>query len=265
MPTGSRSGGSMSLRQGLGAIPASMAAGLPVGVAVNDARVVAIERSTDGYHVHTRDHASVTARTVVLATPAYVTSTLTAGLDHELATLCAGIRYVSALNVAVSYPRDAVRDPLHGWGFVVPAGEGRCVRSVSWVSSKWPDRAPEGHVLIRASLGDARRGKYEDFCDEELIAWAHDDLSDLLEIRGAPTLARVYRLPRAMPQLEVGHLQRIKAVERRLSTLPGLFVSASGFKGVGLPDCIKNATAVAAQVAGHLDPSLEPAAQPQCG
>jgi oxygen-dependent protoporphyrinogen oxidase len=258
MPAGSRGGGSMSLRHGLGAIPTSMAADLPRGVAVTNARVVAIEPGAHGYHVHTRDHASLTARTVVLATPAYVTSMLTGGLDQELATLCGGIRYVSAVNVAVSYPRNAVRDPLHGWGFVVPADEGRRVRSVSWVSSKWPDRAPEGQVLIRASLGDPRRGTYEDVDDDELIAWAHEDLGELLQISDTPTLARVYRLPRAMPQLEVGHLQRMKAIDRRLSALPGLFVSASGFRGVGLPDCIKDATAVAGQAAGYLDPSLEP-------
>ena len=257
MPAGSGGSGSMSLRGGLAALPARMSAALPQGVAVTGASVIAIERGEDGFRVHARDHATVTARTVVLATPAYVTSTLTAGLDEELATLCAGIRYVSAVNVAVSYSRDAVRDPLHGWGFVVPAGERRRVRSVSWVSSKWPDRAPQGSVLIRASLGDARGGTLEEASDSELIAWAHDDLSDLMEIRETPTLARVYRLPLAMPQLEVGHLDRMGRIDRRLSTLPGLFVSASGFRGVGLPDCIKDATAVAERVATYLDPSLD--------
>jgi protoporphyrinogen oxidase len=102
MPVGAGAGGSMSLRGGLGALPAGMSAALPLGVAVTGANVVAIERSEDGFRVHARDHATVTARTVVLATPAYVTSTLTAGLDDELATLCGGIRYVSAVNVVVS-------------------------------------------------------------------------------------------------------------------------------------------------------------------
>ena len=60
-----------------------------------------------------------------------------------------------------------------------------------------------------------------------------------------------------MPQLEVGHLQRMERIDRRLSTLPGLFLSASGFRGVGLPDCIKDANAVAERVAGFLNPSLD--------
>lgn len=70
-----------------------------------------------------------------------------------------------------------------------------------------------------------------------------------------PTLARVYRLPLAMPQLEVGHLDRMAAIERRLTTLPGVFVSASGFRGVGLPDCIADAHTTAERVAGYLHAS----------
>ena len=257
LPAGAGAGGSMSLRRGLAALPAGMRAALPQGVAVTGANVVAIERSEDGFRVHARDHAAVTARTVVLATPAHVTRTLTAGLDEELATLCGGIRFVSAVNVAVSYSTDAVKRPLHGWGFVVPADERRRVRSVSWVSSKWPDRAPEGSVLIRASLGDPRGGTLAGVSDDELIAWAHDDLRDLMEIRDTPTFARVYRLPLAMPQLEVGHLQRMERIDRRLSAFPGLFVTGSGFRGVGLPDCISDAHAVAGRAAAYVDPSLD--------
>ena len=253
IPAGAGGSGSMSLRGGLGALPAAMTADLPQGVVVTGVNVSAIERCTDGFRVHARNSPAVTAPTLVLATPAYVTSTLTAMLDEELATLCSGIRYASAVNVALSYERDAVRNPLHGWGFVVPAAEGRRVRSVSWVSSKWPDRAPNGSVLIRASLGCRGQGTFESVPDDKLAAWAHEELSDLLQIRDEPTLSRVYRLPLAMPQLEVGHLQRMERLDRRLSTVPGLFLSASGFRGVGLADCIKDATAVAGQVANYLD------------
>lgn len=259
MPAGGGGSGSMSLRGGLAAIPAVMRADLPRDVVATGVDVIAIEQSPEGFRVHGRGHADITARAVVLATPAYVTSTLAAGLDTELAALCGGIRYVSAVNVALGYSCNALRRPLQGWGFVVPADEGRCVRSVSWVSSKWPDRAPAGSVLIRASLGKSSGAAREDASDSDLINWAHDDLRDLMNIRGTPTCVRVYRLPRAMPQLDVGHLQRMERIERRLSTIPGLFVTASGFRGVGLPDCIKDATAVAERAGAHVAPSRQAA------
>ena len=121
------------------------------------------------------------------------------------------------------------------------------------MSSKWPGRAPEDSVLLRVSLNEAET---LDECDDTLIDWAHEDLRDLLGLAAAPTLARVYRLPLAMPQLEVGHLDLMAAIDRRLSALPGLFVSASGFRGVGIPDCIRDARTVADRVAAHLSPAF---------
>jgi oxygen-dependent protoporphyrinogen oxidase len=260
MPAQPGGGGILSLRNGIGELVAAMHAHLPDGVAVTASEVTAIERDDREFRVYARGQASITSRAVLLATPAHVAGPLAAGLDADLGNLCGGIRYVSAVNVALGYPRDAVRHPLHGWGFVVPTDEKRRLRSVSWVSSKWPGRAPDGSVLIRASLGGACDGDLTDAPDGTLIDWAEDDLRDLLGISEPPTLARVYRLPRAMPQLEVGHLDRMAAIDQRLSALPGLFVSASGFRGVGLPDCIKDAQTVAERIAGYLNPARERAA-----
>jgi oxygen-dependent protoporphyrinogen oxidase len=55
-----------------------------------------------------------------------------------------------------------------------------------------------------------------------------------------------------MPQLEVSHLERVADIDRRLARHPGLFVSAAGFRGIGLPDCISDASATADRVAAYL-------------
>jgi oxygen-dependent protoporphyrinogen oxidase len=248
LPSGGDSG-SLTLRSGLGQLVTAISARLPEGVAVTGSKITRIERGGGAFHLRIGETSGITTRSVLLATPAHVTSALAAGFDAELANLCGGIRYLSAVNVALGYVTETVRHPLHGWGFVVPADERRHVRSVSWVSSKWPDRAPAGSVLMRASLGTPGDARLMDECDSILISRAHEDLSDLLEIRGTPTFARVYRLPLAMPQLEVGHLDRMAAIDRRLSTQLGVFVTASGFRGVGLSHCVKDAHAVAERAA----------------
>jgi len=66
----------------------------------------------------------------------------------------------------------------------------------------------------------------------------HDDVRDLLGIAGPPVLTRVWRHPRAMPQYEVGHLDRVAAIEARLAALPGLTVAGAAYRGVGVPDCV---------------------------
>jgi oxygen-dependent protoporphyrinogen oxidase len=251
MPARPGGAGAQSLRDGLGALVAELSAQLPRGVAATSSEVTAIERDGDGFRLLLAGGGTATAKTVLLATPAHVTAPLVSRLDAGLAALCGRIRYVSAVNVALGYARTDVAHSLEGSGFVVPPSERRRVRSVSWMSSKWPGRAPAGSVLLRASLGSG--AETIDAPDSALIDWAHEDLRDLLGVTAPPALARVYRLPLAMPQLEVGHLDRMAAIDRRLSAVPGLFISASGFRGVGLPDCIRDAQAVAGRMAAYND------------
>ena len=249
IPRGSGSG-AMSLRYGLSALPAALREQLPRDVVIVGTAIGHIERAGE-FRLHAEDGLEIRARAVVLAIPAYEVASLITPLDAELTALCRTIRYMPSINIALGYRRDGVRHPLNGWGFVVPRAHSGLVRSVSWVSSKWPDRAPTGHVLLRVALTGAAAGE-ADVSDERMIAAVHDELCALLGITAAPVLSRVYRVPMAMPQLEVGHLERMAAVDQRLAALPGLFVTASGFRGVGLADCIADAQRVSQHVAAFL-------------
>jgi len=77
-------------------------------------------------------------------------------------------------------------------------------------------------------------------------------LRPVLGIRGEPSFTRVYRFERKSAQHEVGHLERMAAIERRLESTPGLYVTGSGFRGVGIPDCVADARATARKVAEWL-------------
>ena len=242
-------GGSMSLREGLAQVPERMQQALPDGVAATGAEVIGLNRA-GSYRLLLRDGTELQARAVLLATPAYATSQLLIDMDPDLAEVCGSIRYLPSLTVALGYRRQSIAHPLNGWGFVVPAQERRRVRAASWVSSKWPGRAAPDRALLRLSLHCAN-GEL-DAPDGMLAEWAHDDVKGLLGISDAPVMVRVYRRLRAMPQLEVSHLDRVADIDRRLSRHPGLFVSAAGFRGIGLPDCISDASATADRVVAYL-------------
>jgi oxygen-dependent protoporphyrinogen oxidase len=194
----------------------------------------------------------LTASAVVLATPAYVTARIIRDMDAELARLCEEIPYSSTATIACAFRRDAVRHPLNGSGFVVPRVEGSGILAASWLSSKWPDRAPHDRVLLRAFAGGARDPGAIARSDEELAALTLNALRPLLGITGPPLFTRVYRWERASAQHEVGHLARLAAIERAIAGHPGLFLTGSGFRGVGIPDCIADGRATAAQLAGWL-------------
>ena len=114
-------------------------------------------------------------------------------------------------------------------------------------------------MLLRAFLGGARDPQALDQSDAELVTTSLDALRPLLGIAGEPLFTRVYRWDRANAQHEVGHLDRIAAIERALARHPGLFVTGSGFRGVGIPDCVADGRRPARPVAAWLRANLQSA------
>ena len=192
------------------------------------------------------------SRALVLAIPGYRAAALVRPLDGTLADLCDAVPYASTATVAFGFRREQVARALKGSGFVVPRAEGRALLAATWTSSKWPNRAPDGHVLMRGFLGGGRDPRRLDASDERLRAIALEELSSIAGITGPPVLSRVYRWTRQSPQFEVGHLERVAAIEQRLDAIPGLFLTGSGFRAIGIPDCITDGRAAGAEAAAFL-------------
>ena len=210
------------------------------------------------FTVRTAKGDAIEARAVVLATPAFVTAALLRDRDAAIASRCAEIPYASAATVALAFRRDAVARPLHGSGFVVPRVENTGLLAASWLSSKWPHRAPDDdHVLLRTFVGGARDPGALDREDGELVALSVGALQPLVGLRGQPLFARVYRWDRGNAQHQVGHLERVAAIDRALSRHPGVFLTGSGFRGVGIPDCIADGRATARYVAAWIQDRRE--------
>src|SRR5687768_3648999 len=164
----------------------------------------------------------VTSRAIILAVPAYVVSSLLRPFDTTLAALADAVPYASTATVVLGYRRDQVADPMRGSGFVVPRVERSPLLAATWVTSKWPGRALDGHALLRGFLGGGRDPRRLDASDAELIDLAREELSRLLHITGNPVVTRLFRWTRQSPQYEVGHLQRVAAIDRRVAAIPGM-------------------------------------------
>jgi oxygen-dependent protoporphyrinogen oxidase len=173
---------------------------------------------------------------VVLAVPAARAGRLLAGVAPGLAAPLAGLPAASTATVSLAYPRGAVRHPLDGVGFLVPAGEGLAVTACTFSSSKFPGRAPEGHVLLRAYVGGSRGGERARGEEAELVARVHGELTDLLGLSGEPVLTRVHRFLDANPRYVLGRAEQVGAVEAALP--PGLALAGCAYHGLGIPDCI---------------------------
>ncbi len=196
------------------------------------------------------DGSALFADAVILAVPAFVAADLLAELAPEATAGLAGIRYVGTGTISLAYRRTDLRAQLPGFGVVIPASERRPINAVTVSSVKFDGRAPEGTVLLRAFFGGSRSPQSMALDDEALLRTVRHELRAMLDIDAEPLLHRIYRWPRSNPQYDVGHLERVAAIEAALPA--GLYVTGSPYRGVGIPDCVKQAQDVAAAAGEYL-------------
>ena len=239
----------ISLRGGMATLVEALLRALPAGTVHYDSPIERLERHAAGWAV-TANGARHDVGAIVLAVPAPVAGRLLRPIDEEAAALCGQVPYVSTASVVLAWPRASVAHPLDGTGFVVARRHSDVrITAATWVSAKWEARAPEDTVLVRAFLGGQHDPGVVDLPDEAMVQHVRRDLASVMGIAAAPTLARVFRWVNAGAQHTVGHLQRVDEIDRRLRALGGLFAAGSGFRSVGIPDCIADARRVAAAAA----------------
>jgi protoporphyrinogen/coproporphyrinogen III oxidase len=251
-PHGSPGAAFYSLEGGLSSLVQALVGRLPASGVRLCATVTSVGRAGDALRVAIAGGDPIDARAVILASPPPRAAPLLAGLDAPLSEALSAIPCASTCTVVLGYRRADVGHPLDGYGLLVPRTEGLRTTALSFVSTKFPGRAPEGHVLLRAFLGGARDPHVLDRDDEGLIDTVRSEMGPVLGLRGAPVVRRVHRWPSATPQMEVGHLDRVAAVEARLAQIPGLFVTGAGLRVTGIPDVVADATRTAEAAAGHL-------------
>jgi oxygen-dependent protoporphyrinogen oxidase len=241
-----------SLEGGLSVLVNALVGSLPATGRRLSVSARTVRREGAGFCVETAPGPPVPARAVILALPPARTARLLQSLDPQGAAILDGIPVAHAITVHLAYRREDVAHPLDGHGLLVPRSERLRAAACSFVSTKFPDRAPGGHVLLRVAMGGMRDPDAVRLDEQELTRLAHDEMAGPLGLRGRPVLARAYRWPAATPQMEVGHLDRVAAMEERLAAWPGLFVTGGGVRGVGLPDVIADARRVATAAAALL-------------
>jgi oxygen-dependent protoporphyrinogen oxidase len=231
-----------SLRGGLVELVEALVARLDAGALRTRVAVRGVEAAASGFSLATDGGEPVTARRVVVAAPGPRIAPALSGLVPEAARALGAIPFASSATVLLGYRRGDVAHPLDGYGMVVPASEGLRTTALSFASTKFPFRAPAGHVLLRGFLGGVRDPGALSLRDDEMIETVTSDMRDVLGLRAAPLLTRVFRWPGGTPQLEVGHLARMREVEQAVAAVPGLFLTGAGVRSTGIPDSVADGT-----------------------
>lgn len=243
-----------SFREGLRLLIETLVAGLrkPPLFGV---RVKRVEKSADPavrWMVQLDGGERRAADAVVLAAPAYRQAELLADLDPVLGRLIGEIAYSPAVVVALGYHEHEVPVSLDGFGYIAPQRTRRDVLGFQWCSSIFPDRAPEGMVLLRGIAGGWHRQDLLDWDDQRLLAAVRQELKAAMGIEADPAFHHIVRWKHAIPQYHLGHLERVSRIEELAAGQPGLFLTGNAYHGVALNDCTEQAERTASRVASFL-------------
>jgi oxygen-dependent protoporphyrinogen oxidase len=185
---------------------------------------------------------------VIIALPALAAAKLLSTCSPELSAELAAIGYSSSITVGLGYDR-SVREALPpGFGFLVPRSEGKRLLAATFVHNKFPHRTPDDRALLRCFFAGSNAENIWQLSDDAMVAIVRNELQEILGVRAAPRFARVYKWKSAMAQYGVGHLERLDRIELLRQQLPALTLAGNGYRGIGVPDCIRSGADAAKQV-----------------
>ncbi|MEM8883074.1 MAG: protoporphyrinogen oxidase [Planctomycetota bacterium] len=157
--------------------------------------------------------------------------------DGALAEHLASIPGAPLAVVALMFDKPVPADDA--FGFLVPRDQGLRILGTLYDSSIFPHRAPDGARLFRVMMGGRRDPTLLDHDDDAILALALADLERVWGSVPPPAGHRIIRWPGGIAQYELGHADRIAAIDA--ATPDWLRLTGSSYRGVALNACVKEA------------------------
>jgi protoporphyrinogen/coproporphyrinogen III oxidase len=236
-----------SLKDGMEQLPQAIVARLRSSSLRTNAVVQAIQLDSESWVVSSQEK-NERFDAVILALPTHALTPLLREIAPQLSNELSAIRYTSSIVVALGYDANVRRTLPPGFGFLVPRSEGKRILAATFVHNKFPHRAPNDRALLRCFFAGATADAIRQQSDEEIVNVVREELQPILGLRSAPLFTRVYKWKSAMAQYSVGHLERLERIEELLKALPRLALAGNGYRGIGIPDCVRSGTDAANKV-----------------
>jgi oxygen-dependent protoporphyrinogen oxidase len=236
-----------SLKKGMQQLVETLVPRLHAASLILNAPVQSIHPEAGGWNLSTGSK-SDRFDAILLALPALAAAKLLCPCSPELSAELAAIGYSSSITVGLGYGRDVRQSLPPGFGFLVPRSEGKRLLAATFVHNKFPHRAPDDRALLRCFFAGSGAENLWQLSDDAIIAVVRTELQQIVGLRATPLFARVYKWKSAMAQYGVGHLERLDRIERLRRQLPALALAGNGYRGIGVPDCVRSGQEAANQL-----------------
>ncbi|HIG26500.1 MAG TPA: protoporphyrinogen oxidase [Verrucomicrobiales bacterium] len=208
----------------------------------NSTTISRLESDPDGWELFsstTKESIPRKHSAVLLTAPAFTMAKMEIGTsgDTPLKEL-SEITYPPVSSVALGFRREDVGHSLNGFGVLNPEKENLNTLGTIFSSSLFPNRAPEGHVLLTSYMGGSRSPDLALKPENEKIDLLLNDLKKLLHVSGKPTFINIRDYEKAIPQYVIGYDRFKNRMDQVEKQQPGLFIAGNCRNGISLSDSI---------------------------
>jgi len=215
--------------------------------------LTSVERTTVGWDIGINSNEVFQVDSICFAAINPKISKLIQTISPKFSNFFSELDFSSLATINFVFNREEILHPLNGMGFVVPDIEGRQILACSFSSIKFPNRALEGHALLRVFVREKQSNKFLKENSVSIIESVLKELRMILKIEGEPQSIDISFYDKSTPKYKVGHLERLESLEETLSEFPGLFFAGKGYRGVGIADCVASADLATEKICNFLD------------
>jgi oxygen-dependent protoporphyrinogen oxidase len=242
-----------SFRAGLGTLPKKLAQELGGSIRLR-AKVQSIEarnrreETGSAWQIRLSTGEELGCTALVMTAPAYEAARLLLKSVPGLSALLSNISYAPMAVVSSGYDRAQVRNPLRGFGLMIPPREKLNTIFNVWNSPVFDGRAPEGKILMTSFAGGAANPTLVENDEATIAQIVEREMGAVLGIDGPPVERFVWKHEKALPQFNIGHAQTVSAIRGALEGLPGLYLAGNYLGGRSLGDCVEIGSRTAEEI-----------------
>lgn len=178
---------------------------------------------------------------VILSIPAYSAAKIINPIDPETSKILEQIYYPPVAEIFLGFKNDAIQRNLDGFGYLIPAKEGRKILGTIWSSTIFPNRSPEGYSAFTTFVGGSRNPDVLELDDNELLKITTSEVKNIIGINGHIQFHKIIRWERAIPQYNLGYGKVLDVIEKFERSYKGIFICANYRGGISVGDCVMSA------------------------
>jgi protoporphyrinogen/coproporphyrinogen III oxidase len=212
-----------------------------------ESEVTSIQKNGNGYTIHYQGEGkakNIDCNKIISAVPAYVAANLFNNFNEELIKHLNEVYYPPVLVLYLAYEKENIKQPLDGFGFLIPSKERKSFLGAIWSSVIFPNRSDDKTATFTLFVGGARNPEVGSIDKEILIGKVRKEFEEIMKITGNPTFTAYRYWSKAIPQYNIGYIEHEKYFDEFEKQNPGVFLAGNYRGGISIGDCIKSAQEV---------------------